>query len=116
MASKTREAIFATFGEINLPSIKSNAGTSEVYAWKRSQNVIECYKKLFEKLNDEPDSPRTITFIVEKVFSGKQYTNAELAFVVAICKTLLDPKHDSLQLKEVMMKKKVNYYLVSFKF
>jgi hypothetical protein len=81
------------------------------------KNVIECYNKLFEKLCNEPDSPRTITFIVEKVFSGKQYTNAEFAFVVAICKTLLNPNMiDSLLLKEKTMNSKVKYYLVSLRF
>ncbi|GES87431.1 hypothetical protein GLOIN_2v1834793 [Rhizophagus clarus] len=86
LASKTRDVIFATFGKMNLPSIKSNA-----------------------------DSSQTITFIVKKVFSGKQYTNAEFAFIMAICKTLLNPKYDSLQLKEKTMKRKVKYYLKKIK-
>lgn len=115
MASRTRDAIFATYGEINLPSINTNAEASEIYAWKRSANVIECYNKLFKKLNDNPDSPRSITIIAEKVFSAKTYTNVEFAFVIAICKTFLCPKYDSLQLKEKPMKSKVKYYLVGFR-
>ena len=52
--------------------------------------------------------------IIEKVFLEKEYSNIEFAYIIVICKTILDPKHDSLQLKESMMKRKVKRYLVGF--
>ena len=65
-------------------------------------------------MNDDTNSLWVISRIIERVFLGKEYSNAEFAYVVAICKTILDPKHDSLQLKELMMKRKVKRYLVGF--
>jgi hypothetical protein len=76
--------------------------------------VAECYKKLFEKVSKEDDSPRTISRIIEKVFHRKEYSNVEFSYVVAVCKTVLNPKHNSLQLKKSTMKSKVKRYLVSF--
>jgi hypothetical protein len=114
LATKTRDAIFAVFGEQQLPPIKTNSSPSEIAKWKNSEEVAECYKKLFKKMTDEEDSPRTISRIIEKVFVGKEYSDVEFSYVVAVCKTVLNPKHNSLQLKESTMKSKVNRYLVSF--
>jgi hypothetical protein len=60
------------------------------------------------------DSPRTISRIIEKVFLEKEYSNIEFAYVVAVCKSVLNPKHNVLQLKETTMKSKVKRYLVGF--
>jgi hypothetical protein len=60
------------------------------------------------------DSPRTISLIIERVFIGKDYSNAELSYVIAICKSVLNPKNSSLQLRESMMKSKVKHYMVGF--
>lgn len=102
------------YGELKLPPIKTNSGPSEITNWKKSPEVASCYKNLFKKMNDDTNSPRVISRIIERVFLEKEYSNAEFAYVVAICKTILDPKHDSLQLKESTMKRKVKRYLVGF--
>lgn len=73
---------------------------------------MECYNSLFKR--DDDDSPYTISRIIERVFQGKKFSNVELAYVTAICMTMLNPKHDVLQLREGIMKRKVNYYLVGF--
>jgi len=62
----------------------------------------------------DPDSPRTISRIIEKVFLGKDYSDVEFAYVVAVCKSVLNPKHNVLQLKETTMKSKVKRYMVGF--
>lgn len=102
------------YGELKLPPIKTNSGPSEITNWKKSLEVASCYKNLFKKMNDDTNSPRVISRIIERVFLEKEYSNVEFAYVVAICKTILDPKHDSLQLKESTMKRKVKRYLVGF--
>jgi len=54
-----------------------------------------------------------LTHIIQKVFLDKNdYSNAELAYVVAICTTMLNPKHDTIVLKKDVMMRKVKYYLV----
>ena len=113
LATKIREAIFATYGEVNLPLIKSNASSSEIAKWKNKPEVSKCYEKLFKKIDDnEENSPLIITHIVEKAFLGKNYSNSEFAYAIAICKIMLNPKHDTLQMKELIIKNKVKYYLV----
>lgn len=113
MATKIREAIFATYGEVNLPLIKSNAGPSEIAKWKKLPEVSKCYEKLFKKMDDnEENSPLMITRIVEKAFLGKNYSNTEFAYAIAICKIILNPKHDTLQINEPLVESKVKCYLV----
>ena len=65
-------------------------------------------------MNDDTNSLRVISRIIERVFLEKEYSNAKFAYIIAICKTILEPKHDSLQLKESIMKRKVKRYLVGF--
>lgn len=65
-------------------------------------------------MKDDANSPRTISRIIEKVFHGKDYSNAEFSYVVAVCKSVLNPKHNALQLKESAMKSRVKHYLVGF--
>jgi hypothetical protein len=112
LATKIREAIFATYGEVNLPLIKSNAGSSEIAKWKKRLEVSKCFENLFKKIDDNEDSPLVMSRIVEKAFLGKDYSNPEFAYAIAICKTMLNPKIDSLQMKESTIKNKVKYYLV----
>lgn len=111
---KARDAIFVTYGELNLPSIKTNASPLEISNWKKSLEVNASYKKLFKRMNDNNNSPLTILFIIERVFLEKEYTNVELAYVVAVCETTLNPNNDSLQLNESIMTNKINHYLVGF--
>lgn len=112
MATKIREAMFATYGEVNLPLINSNAGPSEIAKWKKRPEVSKCFDNLFKNMDDDDNSSLVITHIVEKVFLGKKYSDPEFAYVIAICRTMLNPKHDALQMKETTIKSKVNYYLV----
>lgn len=109
--------MFAIYGESNLPTIKSNAGPSEISNWKKSPEVKNCYKNLFEKVdNGDENSPFVITRIIEKVFRSRKGSNPEMAYVVAICTTMLNPKHDVLILSKSVMKRKVKSYLVGFVF
>lgn len=93
--------------------MKSNAGPLEIAKWKRLPEVSKCYEKLFKKMDDnEENSPLIITRIVEKAFLRKDYSNTEFAYAIAICKIILNPKDDTLQMKESIIKSKVKYYLV----
>ena len=54
--------------------------------------------------------------IIERIFPEKEDSmpNVQLAFVNALCVTILNPKHASIRLDKVALKDKVEYYLVSF--
>ena len=107
------KGLFATFGEVNLPSINSNASPSEIANWKKRPEISKCYEKLFKHMDASNNkSPLVITCILEKAFLRKEYSNPEFAYAIAICKTILNPKNDVLQLKESILKSKVKYYLV----
>lgn len=112
ISSKTRDAIFSMFGEDSLPRIHSNASPIDIAEWKQSREVASCYKKLFERVNE--DEPLHLSKIIKKVTGKKSPTNVETAYIIAICTTILDPKTSTLMLKESVMKRKVKYYLVGF--
>lgn len=113
LASKTREAIFATFGENNLPPINTNASSSEIARWKEKEEVANSFKRLFDKMDEKENSPLVLTRIVGKVLNKKS-SPIEMAFVVVICMGILDPNNGKLKFSSKTMKQKVNYYLVSF--
>jgi hypothetical protein len=112
LATKIKESVFTIFGEVNLPLINSNAGPSEIANWKKRPEVSKCYERLFKHIGDNDNSPLVITRILEKAFLGKKYSNTELAYAIAICKIMLNPKNDVLQMKGTILKSKVKYYLV----
>jgi hypothetical protein len=108
LASKTRDTIFTVFGEKNLPPINTNSKPSEITEWKAKPEVKTCYKELFTQMDDK----LVLTRIAQKVLR-KNYSKAEMAFVVAICVTILNPKIGKLKLSNRMMKRRMEFYLVS---
>ena len=113
MASKIRKAIFLIFGETNLPLINTNASSSEISRWKQKEEVSNCYKRLFEKIDNKENSPLVLTRIIGKVLH-KNSSTVETAFVVIICMGILDPKNGKLKFSSKTMKQKIKYYLVGF--
>ena len=113
IAAKTRSVIFVVFGENNLPTINTNASPSEIAKWKRKPEVSACFKRLFEKMDENERSPTILALIIERVL-GKNFTNVEAAFVVVVGISILDPKYSKLKLSEKSMKERVKYYLVCF--
>ena len=113
MASKTREAIFLTFGETNLPPINTNASSSEISRWKQKEEVLNYYKCLFKKIDNKENSPLVLTQIISKVLH-KNSSIVEMAFVVVICMGILDLKNGKLKFSSKIIKQKIKYYLVGF--
>ena len=113
MASKTRKAIFSIFGETNLPLINTNASSSEISRWKQKEEVSNCYKRLFEKIDNKENLPLVLTRIISKVLH-KNSSTVETAFVVVICMGILDQKNGKLKFSSKTMKQKIKYYLVGF--
>jgi hypothetical protein len=108
LASKTRDTIFTVFGEKNLPPINTNSKPSEITEWKAKPEVKTCYQELFTQMDDK----LVLTRIAQKVLK-KNYSKVEMAFVVAICVTILNPKIGKLKLSNRMMKRRMEFYLVS---
>ncbi|GBC44826.1 hypothetical protein GLOIN_2v1834793 [Rhizophagus irregularis DAOM 181602=DAOM 197198] len=106
LSSKSREAIFSIFGS-RLPPINTNAGPSEIAKWKRKPEVKSCFEGLFKKMNPkDKNSSIVLASVIDKVLQNG-HSNAELAYVLAICSTILNPNHDEIMLKKNIMKQKV---------
>lgn len=117
LASKAKDALFSFFGEVELPKIKSSATPSEISRWKELKEVTNCYKKLFQKL-DLFNNELVLEKIIENVFSDSETENSvpkvQMAFVIAVCVTILNPKCERIKLEKKEMKVRVSFYLVSF--
>ena len=87
------------FGESNLSRITTSDTPSEIAKWKKSAEVAQCYKKLFDNRNN------VLAKILEKVFGKNLPPDAHSAYAIAICTTILNPKGEGIQLSEELMKK-----------
>ncbi|GBC14081.1 hypothetical protein GLOIN_2v1880889 [Rhizophagus irregularis DAOM 181602=DAOM 197198] len=104
------EAIFSIFGS-RLPPINTNAEPSEVAKWKRKSEVKDCFEGLFKKMNPkDKNSSIVLASVIDRVLQGGN-SNAELAYVLATCSTILNPHHDEIMLKKNIMKQKVKKFL-----
>ncbi|CAB4431486.1 unnamed protein product [Rhizophagus irregularis] len=110
LSSKSREAIFSIFGS-RLPLINTNAGPSEVAKWKRKPEVRDYFEGLFKKMNPkDKNSSIVLASVIDRVLQNG-HSNAELAYVLAICSTILNPNHDKIMCKKNIMKQKVKKFL-----
>src|SRR2546423_11754414 len=62
LASCVRKDLFSYFGDSNLSRITTSDTPSEIAKWKKSAEVVQCYKKLFDNRNN------VLAKILEKVF------------------------------------------------
>ena len=99
LASRVQEGLFSYFGESNLSRITTSDTPSEIAKWKKSAEVAQCYKKLFDNRNN------VLAKILEKVFGKNLPPDAHSAYAIAICTTILNPKGEGIQLSEELMKK-----------
>jgi hypothetical protein len=105
--------MFSTFGEKNLPSIKSNASPSDILVWKRKSEIATCYGNLFKPMDN--DDNLTLSCILQKVFPNSDTSNIQIAFAIAVCTTFLNPKYKYINAKESTMRQKVKHYVVGFR-
>ncbi|GBC25438.2 hypothetical protein GLOIN_2v1880889 [Rhizophagus irregularis DAOM 181602=DAOM 197198] len=110
LSSKSREAIFSIFGS-RLPPINTNAGLSEVAKWERKPEVKDCFEGLFKKMNPkDKNSSIILASVIDRALQN-DHSNAELAYVLAICSTILNQNHDEVRCKKNIMKQKVKKFL-----
>jgi hypothetical protein len=115
LASKAKDVMFSVFGEEALPPINTHATPSEIVEWKKKEGVVACYNKLFLPINQNSET-LVLTRILEKVFPNKEkkLPLIQMAYVIAVCTTMLNQKYEKIKLDKVIMKKKVAVYYVSF--
>jgi hypothetical protein len=93
---------------LTLPQINTADSPAEIMNWKKKPEVRKCYHQPFK------NNYKALVEIVDRVFGNKDYSNLQMAYIIAIYTTFLNPKNDNIRCKESSMKKKLCYYLVSF--
>ena len=95
MSSRVRSSIFAVFGELQLPPINTKSSPSAIHAWKDFHQVKNAFNKLKERRHDSE-----LTWsgrIIQKTWpNAKNISKEKLAFAVAICQYLLNPKGETI--------------------
>ena len=116
LVAKIKLAIFSTFGENSLSSMKTNATQKDVMDWKGKKELREAFKKLHKKINDDDDE-ETQTWcnkILQKVFPNPDKVGKTLlAFAVGVIEIILDPDNGSIKVNDEIMKSKIRKYIVS---
>lgn len=93
--------------------IKTTASPSEIVAWKKDTKVEKCYENLFKPMNSKKEKLFLIR-IIEEAFPSEDPPNVQIAFAIAICTSILNPRNKRLQLNEKLMKRKIEHFLVGF--
>ena len=99
--------MFSVFGEENLEPINTNATSTEITDWKNSPKTAICFSRLLGNVKGYEEFSY-MSRICEKVWP-KSKVSAELSvFAIAICKMMLNPKTETIQMNELNMKNKIH--------
>lgn len=81
-----------------------NTSSSDLSKWKCGA-AKECYKKLFEPISGDDNQVTYMSRILEKVWSDSDKASEVLiAFAISVCKELLNPDNEGIQIKEEVLK------------
>ena len=110
MTSKVKDALFSFFGESDLLRIKSSAAPVEISQWKELKVVRRCFKRLFQKFDI---NQLVLKKIIANVFSEDSVPKVQMAYVIAVCITILNLKCEKIKLDKKEMQDRVAFFLVS---
>ncbi|RHZ68246.1 hypothetical protein Glove_296g6 [Diversispora epigaea] len=91
--------IFENFSNM-LPPISNVAKASEIAAWKKKLAVSNCFRKLFEKIEDD-ENDTYMTKIIKNVWPKKKnIPNLQIAWAISISEIFLNPKNEVIKMSE----------------
>ncbi|RHZ78245.1 hypothetical protein Glove_166g65 [Diversispora epigaea] len=94
-----KTAIFENFSNM-LPPISNVAKASEIAAWKKKLAVSNCFRKLFEKIEDD-ENDTYMTKIIKNVWPKKKnIPNLQIAWAISISEIFLNPKNEVIKMSE----------------
>ncbi|RHZ76082.1 hypothetical protein Glove_205g10 [Diversispora epigaea] len=83
-----------------LPPISNVAKASEIAAWKKKLAVSNCFRKLFEKIEDD-ENDTYMTKIIKNVWPKKKnIPNLQIAWAISISEIFLNPKNEVIKMSE----------------
>ncbi|RHZ79625.1 hypothetical protein Glove_143g89 [Diversispora epigaea] len=99
LCARVKTAIFENFSNM-LPPISNVAKASEIAAWKKKLVVSNCFRKLFEKIEDDKNDTY-MTKIIKNVWSKKKnIPNLQIAWAISISEIFLNPKNEVIKMSE----------------
>ncbi|KAF0474832.1 hypothetical protein F8M41_024633 [Gigaspora margarita] len=87
----------------------------KVIMWKKSTKTIECYQKLFEELEEGLDDTY-INRILHKIWPDGNAPPEKIAYAIAICQTMLNPKNKIIMMSDHIIKKLIAINLNKLKY
>ncbi|RHZ79376.1 hypothetical protein Glove_148g36 [Diversispora epigaea] len=101
LGSKWKPYFEKKFENLNmLPPISNVVKASEIVAWKKKLAVSNCFRKLFEKIEDD-ENDTYMTKIIKNVWSKKKnIPNLQIAWAISISEIFLNPKNEVIKMSE----------------
>ncbi|RHZ87253.1 hypothetical protein Glove_38g32 [Diversispora epigaea] len=99
LCARVKIAIFENFSNM-LPPISNVTKASEIAAWKKKLAVSNCFRKLFEKIEDD-ENDTYMTKIIKNVWPKKKnIPNLQIAWTISISEIFLNPKNEVIKMSE----------------
>ncbi|RHZ64545.1 hypothetical protein Glove_323g39 [Diversispora epigaea] len=99
LCARVKIAIFENFSNM-LPPISNVAKASEIAAWKKKLAVSNCFRKLFEKIEDD-ENDTYMTKIIKNVWPKKKnIPNLQITWAISISEIFLNPKNEVIKMSE----------------
>jgi len=116
IVTRVKSALFAIFGEQELPYIDTKSTPQEIKKWKDSEQLKNAYEKLYQRI----DRDKEMTWcarVIQKVWPNfKKLTKEKIAFGMAVCQYTLNPKTESIKINDEEIRKIMKVNKVSKKY
>lgn len=103
--------MFDIFGENHLMRINTTANSDTIRKFKRSHKTKEAFYCLFD-VDDDKTLPY-VEAIQKKAWGKKTTTVMDIAFTLAVCEIVLNPRHPKISVSDNALHRRFNVYLVS---
>ncbi|RIB07652.1 hypothetical protein C2G38_2213869 [Gigaspora rosea] len=110
LTNKIKETLFSVYGNLIEP-INNKAKPDEVIMWKKSTKTNKCYQKLFEELEEDSDDTY-MNRILHKIWPDGKAPPEKIAYAIAVCQTMLNPKNKIITMSDHVVKKLIAINLV----
>ena len=103
--------MFDVFGKDWLSHINTTATAEEITSiFKKSEKTKKAFKCLFR--SDDDGNLLYIQAIKSKAWIKKKTTEKDIAFTLAVCEVVLNPKHPKISVGDNNLRKRFDIYLV----
>jgi type III secretory pathway component EscR len=103
LTTKIKTSIFFVFGNL-LEPINNTASSVAVRNWKASDKTKECYKMLFEAV-EEGSEETYMARILKKTWPNEDASTENVAYAIAVAQTILNPGYDKVTILDKDVKK-----------